>query len=171
LVVVTPRYQSRKLKSFPTMDGVGGTTSISRAARVDHGGDGDPRAGPLQLLRVEGDRLPVAAGGGPAHGRDHRRAFGVGPDQLGQPVHLLVDLYGLRQRDGDLLVLLEEPPGVHDGDAHEVASGVIAQGVAFRRLLELDRGGGISNMEVQDVGIAVVHDVVEFQVPMDDRHG
>jgi hypothetical protein len=43
--------------------------------------------------------------------------------------------------------------------------------VAFRRLVELDRGGGISNVEVQDVGTAVVHDVVEFQVPKDDRHG
>jgi hypothetical protein len=57
------------------------------------------------------------------------------------------------------------------GDAHEMPPGVIAQGVTLRRLVELDRGGGVSDVEVQHVGAAVVHDVVEFQVPKDDRHG
>jgi len=43
--------------------------------------------------------------------------------------------------------------------------------MALRRLVELDRGPGIPHMEIQHVGVAVVHDVVELQVPKDDRHG
>ena len=57
-------------------------------------GDGDPLAGPLQLLEVEGDGGAVAAGPGLAHGPDHGRPPGVGVDQLGQPVHLLLDVDG-----------------------------------------------------------------------------
>jgi hypothetical protein len=42
---------------------------------------------------------------------------------------------------------------------------VIAKGVALRRLVELDREGGFSGMQVQDIGPVVVRDVVEYQVP------
>jgi hypothetical protein len=34
--------------------------------------------------------------------------------------------------------------------------------MALRRFVELDRGRGVPNMEVQHVGLAVIHDVVEL---------
>ncbi len=67
-----------------------------------------------------------------------------------------------------MAVLRQQPPGVDDGDANQAAGQVIAEAVTLRRLVELDRGGGILVVEVQDVGVGVVGEVVECQFPDPD---
>jgi hypothetical protein len=67
--------------------------------------------------------------------------------------------------------MLEQPPGVDDGDADQTTGGVVTKGVPFRGLIELDGGGGVADMQVQHVGVLVVDDVVEGEVTNGDGHG
>ena len=71
MVLVTPRYQSRKLKSLPTMDGVRGTMSSRRPSRAtrklrrlaiasDHGCGG--WSGPCAIARGSLGSQPIAVG-------------------------------------------------------------------------------------------------------------
>lgn len=68
----------------------------------------------------------------------------------------------LRERQQNLAVLLEQPASVHDREPDEAAVGPVPGVVTLGRRVETDGRGRFADVEVQHVGVAVVHDPVEL---------
>jgi len=60
-----------------------------------------------------------------------------------------VDADGLAGGDGDPAVPVQQPLGVDDGDADELVGRVVAEGVPFGRLVEVDGSARVTDVQVR----------------------
>jgi hypothetical protein len=70
------------------------------------------------------------------------------------------DVPGHRKRHPQLAVAVQQSLRPNEGEPDDVAVTVEADGVAVRRLVEVDRPGGIAHVEVEHVCVSVVLDAV-----------
>ena len=116
-------------------------------------------AEPDAILRVSG----AARAPGPAARQAGRPSASASPGRRPRA--------GRRERDGDPAVAGQQAPGVDEGQPHQAPGGVVAQGVALRRLVEVDRRGGVADVQVEHVPPAVVPHAVEGDAADGDAQG